>query len=79
MPNRIFQVLVGAVLLVLFWLVIEFNVIFIQHAYSGRPLYFSHNSDKPMDAGQVLPVDGAMLVAIGAYLYWIRRRRELGR
>jgi hypothetical protein len=78
MPYRTVRILVGAGLLASLAFVITFNVINIREAYGDGPPYYSRttNMDKWTDPRPILgAVDGAMLVAIGAYFYWIRRRR----
>ncbi|AYZ63201.1 hypothetical protein EGY31_08135 [Burkholderia multivorans] len=72
------RMLTGAALLVMLVLVFAFNAINLEEAYGDGPPYYARttNMDKWTDPLPMLGiVDGAMLVAIGAYFFWIRRRR----
>ncbi|WP_455732193.1 hypothetical protein [Burkholderia stabilis] len=74
---RVRRILVGAVLLVVLALVVVFNVVNVSEAYGDGPPYYARtvNMDKWSDPLPVLgAVDALMLVAIGAYAYWLRRR-----
>ncbi|KVA00247.1 hypothetical protein WI40_09060 [Burkholderia ubonensis] len=70
------RMLTGAARLVMLVLVFAFNAINLKEAYGDGPPYYARttNMDKWTDPLPMLGiVDGAMLVAIGAYFFWIRR------
>ncbi|RQS22558.1 hypothetical protein [Burkholderia sp. Bp8998] len=78
MRKRSLRIGIGAALLILLAPVFAFNAINLSEAYGDGPPYYARttNMDKWTDPLPLLGViDGAMLVAIGAYCLWIRRRR----
>ncbi|EDT38101.1 conserved hypothetical protein [Burkholderia ambifaria MEX-5] len=69
---------ISAALLMSILFVVAFNAINLNEAYGDGPPYYSRttNMDKWTSPLPFLCViDGAMLVAIGAYCLWIRRSR----
>ncbi|RQZ46751.1 hypothetical protein [Burkholderia sp. Bp9099] len=78
MRKRPLHILIGVALLISILLVFAFNAINLEEAYGDGPPYYARttNMDKwtnPLPLPGI--VDGAMLVAIGAYCFWIRRSR----
>ena len=78
MRKRPLRILIGAALLISILFIFAFNAINLNEAYGDGPPYYSRttNMDKWASPLPLLSiVDGAMLVAIGAYCFWIRRSR----
>ncbi|WP_175664265.1 hypothetical protein ACN9MG_25260 [Burkholderia ambifaria] len=78
MRKCLLRIVISAALLMSILFVVAFNAINLNEAYGDGPPYYSRttNMDKWTSPLPFLGViDGAMLVAIGAYCLWIRRSR----
>lgn len=72
------RIFIGTALLISLALVFVFNMINLSEAYGDGPPYYTRttNRDKWTNPLPLLGViDGVMLVAVGAYCFWIRRHR----
>jgi len=70
--NKIFNIILGGLLLLLLALVIAFNVLNLQEAYGGGPPYYSRttNMDKWTNPLPTLGIiDGITVLIITAYVY----------